>query len=181
MKSCNCPKSRCVILYCTCFNQGIGCCDTCKCKNCENPKGRRGGPAPAPTAPIIPQRRDPKYLLMLTVSPGRLGLTLSMVPNANEVDGGAEITHIDPACTFLGEVEVGDRVITVDGVPVTKLEDLVTGKERTRKFGILKKIKKPTFPLPTDRLPERKIMSDLLQWDRKNNRTVSIAGIRGAF
>lgn len=70
---------------------------------------------------------------MLTVSPGRLGLTLS-------IDGevGALITNIDPACTFRGQVGVGDRIMTVDGEKVYTLEDAKRGKDRVRKFGILK-------------------------------------------
>ena len=77
---------------------------------------------------------DPQYLLMLTVSPGRLGITLEI----KEEGEGAVIKAIDPACTFLGQVEVGDRILTVDGEIVTSLEDLTVNKDRLRKFGILK-------------------------------------------
>ena len=71
---------------------------------------------------------------MLTVSPGKLGLTLSVLPNGE----GAKIVAIDPACTFKGQVEVGDRIVTIDNKRVEKLEDLTVGKEKMRKFGIAK-------------------------------------------
>jgi hypothetical protein len=155
------------------------------------------------SAPLVP-------LLLLTVTPGRLGLTLSLI--LDDVVGGAEITRIAKECTFLKQVQVGDRILTIDGKPVTKLQDfLVTDKTRTRKFGILKKAdvatkiaenakvasssggdkgslatsttattpnncessestRKQTFAM--DRLSDRQMMSDLLQWDRKNNKAV---------
>ena len=108
--------------------QGImsstACHDNCKCKNCKNPKGVN------PTS-----KYDlPPTLIVLTVSPGKLGLTLSVLPNGE----GAKIVAIDPACTFKGRVEVGDRIVTIDGKRVEKLEDLTVGKEKMRKFGIAK-------------------------------------------
>ncbi len=130
--------------------------------------------AAAAAAASAQHRNDPKYLLMLTVSPGRLGLTLEMMKEEGE---GAIIKAIDPACTFLGQVEVGDRILTIDGEMVTKLEDLLVGKDRLRKFGILKKPRKPTFPIPTDRLKDRKKMADLIQHDKRKNIAVSLTGI----
>ena len=53
--------------------------------------------------------------------------------------GGAIITHIDPACTFLRQVEVGDQIITINWERVTCLQDVIMGKEKLRKFGVLKK------------------------------------------
>lgn len=35
-KSCNCPRSRCIKLYCECFQSGNYCSPQCCCKNCEN-------------------------------------------------------------------------------------------------------------------------------------------------
>ena len=37
--SCNCKKSKCLKKYCDCFQAGIMCGETCKCKDCENYKG----------------------------------------------------------------------------------------------------------------------------------------------
>mmetsp|Transcript_4390 Transcript_4390/g.7779 ORF Transcript_4390/g.7779 Transcript_4390/m.7779 type:complete len:694 (-) Transcript_4390:135-2216(-) len=70
---------------------------------------------------------------MITVPPGRLGLTLKIVP-----EGGAEITKINPACSLRGQVHIGDRIVTVDGDKVSTMEDVKVGKERARKFGIVK-------------------------------------------
>lgn len=47
-RACNCPKSRCIKLYCECFHRGLVCdVDKCTCKRCLNtteesgPKGKR--------------------------------------------------------------------------------------------------------------------------------------------
>ena len=70
---------------------------------------------------------------MITVPPGRLGLTLKIVP-----EGGAEITKINPACSLREQVHIGDRIVAVDGEKVITMEDVKVGKERARKFGIVK-------------------------------------------
>jgi len=75
--------------------------------------------------------------LLLTVSPGRLGLTIKVYKN--DPQNGAVITEIDPACTFKNQLEIGDRIVTIDGRKVTKIEDLSLNKDRLRKFGIVKK------------------------------------------
>lgn len=72
--------------------------------------------------------------MLLIVSPGRLGLTLKI----DKELGGATITEIDNACTFKGQLEVGDRIVTIDGVKVTKVADLQVNKDKIRKFGIAK-------------------------------------------
>ena len=77
-----------------------------------------------------------EQLFHLTVSPGRLGLTIAMNPN-----GGATITVIDPICTFSSKINVGDRIVTIDGKDVLTLEDIKNGKDRARTFGIMQKVK----------------------------------------
>lgn len=37
--SCNCKKSKCLKKYCDCFQAGIVCGESCKCKDCENYQG----------------------------------------------------------------------------------------------------------------------------------------------
>ena len=156
--TCSCPKSRCLTLYCICFSEGVACRNSCKCKFCANPKGVAVNIKPAPkeknknataatevaaaaidsTPTTVPtQVQQPKSLSMLTVTPGLLGITLSMI--SNDEFGGAEITRIDPECTFGSQVEVGDRVVTIDGESVTKLQDFLVAKDRERKLGILRK------------------------------------------
>jgi len=107
---------------------------------------------------------------MLTVSPGRLGITLEI----KEEGEGAVIKAIDPACTFLGQVEVGDRILTVDGEIVTSLEDLTVNKDRLRKFGILKAPRKPTFAVPTDKTKDRLRLAKLLQHDKRTNQVTQV-------
>jgi hypothetical protein len=86
---------------------------------------------------IPPQVQQLKSLRFITIRPGVLGLTLSMI---KDKFGGAEITRIDPVCTFRSQVEVGDRVITIDGVPVKRLKDFLMAKDGKHTFGILKKL-----------------------------------------
>jgi len=79
-------------------------------------------------------------LLTLTVSPGRLGLTLVAVQEG----GGVMITNIDPKCTFIDQVSVGDRIVTIDDKYVLSLEDAQRNKDKVRKFGIIKSGKPST-------------------------------------
>lgn len=44
---------------------------------------------------------------------------------------GAKITMIDDACPFKGQIEVGDRIVTIDGKRVTQVEDLIGDGERS--------------------------------------------------
>ncbi len=41
-KSCSCPRSRCIKLYCECFQDGRMCSDKCSCKKCKNTKEESG-------------------------------------------------------------------------------------------------------------------------------------------
>jgi len=77
-----------------------------------------------------------EQLFHLSVSPGRLGLTIAMNPS-----GGATITVIDPICTFSSKINVGDRIVTIDGKDVLTLENIKNGKDRARTFGIMQKVK----------------------------------------
>jgi hypothetical protein len=36
VKSCSCPRSRCIKLYCECFQEGRMCSGSCSCKKCKN-------------------------------------------------------------------------------------------------------------------------------------------------
>ena len=119
--------------------------------NCKNPEGVEGQVTLLSSmgSSVVP--KSSPSLLMLTASPGRLGLTLSMTLK-DEV-GGAVITNINPACKFLDQIEVGDRIFTIDGKRVISLNDVITGNERERQFGILK-LKKPVataamIPVPS--------------------------------
>lgn len=36
LKGCNCPKSKCLMKYCECFNHDIKCSPLCTCVDCHN-------------------------------------------------------------------------------------------------------------------------------------------------
>mmetsp|Transcript_15669 Transcript_15669/g.25752 ORF Transcript_15669/g.25752 Transcript_15669/m.25752 type:complete len:694 (-) Transcript_15669:60-2141(-) len=139
---CSCRKSQCIKLYCGCFDAGIDCAAECTCKKCKNnPKARLEADKAEAAAKKERQRKmdliaaaKEEATMLLIVSPGRLGLTLKI----DKVLGGATITEIDAACTFKGQLEVGDRIVTIDGVKVTKVSDLQVNKDKIRKFGIAK-------------------------------------------
>jgi hypothetical protein len=106
---CSCRKSKCIKLYCACYNAGIDCVDDCSCKKCKNnPKARREAIKAETEAKKVRERKmdlaaaaKEEATMLLFVSPGRLGLTLKM----DKVLGGAAITEIDPACTFKGKLD----------------------------------------------------------------------------
>jgi hypothetical protein len=139
---CSCRKSQCIKLYCGCFDAGIDCAAECTCKKCKNnPKARLEADKAEAAAKKERQRKldliaaaKEEATMLLIVSPGRLGLTLKI----DKVLGGATITEIDAACTFKGQLEVGDRIVTIDGIKVTKIADLQVNKDKIRKFGIAK-------------------------------------------
>mmetsp|Transcript_2790 Transcript_2790/g.4114 ORF Transcript_2790/g.4114 Transcript_2790/m.4114 type:complete len:1196 (+) Transcript_2790:84-3671(+) len=74
-------------------------------------------------------------MLLLTVSPGKLGLTVRV----DKVLGGCTITAIAPACKFKDRVEVGDRIVTIDGQKISKIADLQINNTKMRSFGVVKK------------------------------------------
>ena len=53
------------------------------------------------------------------VSPGKIGLTL----NINTIKGGASITRIDTECRLIGQVDVGDIIVSIDGTRITSIGD----------------------------------------------------------
>jgi hypothetical protein len=52
--------------------------------------------------------------------------------------GGATITGIDPKCSLFGQVEVGDRIITIDDQIISSNADFHINTNQTRKLGISK-------------------------------------------
>jgi hypothetical protein len=67
--------------------------------------------------------------LLLNISPGKLGLVIKPHPM-----GGEEIVKILPTCLFKDLVEIGWRIISVDGVPIITLDGGDTGRNRVMKF-----------------------------------------------
>lgn len=111
-------------------------------------------------------------ILLLTVSPGRLGLTLNV--NKNDPENGAVITAINPACTFKDQLEVGDRIVTIDGQKVTKIEDLHVNKDKLRKFGIVQKKNQGAAVAVGGRVVTRETTDN-------STPTLSVAAVRAAI
>lgn len=40
---CNCPKSKCLKLYCSCYSNGLPCTEACTCRECQNTVGLHEG------------------------------------------------------------------------------------------------------------------------------------------
>ena len=77
----------------------------------------------------------------IEVGPGQLGLTVKFMKSKE----GAVITGVRDTCSFKDNVKVGNRVVTMDGIRVSKLADLIGQDEPLRTIGIVR-----------DQLPESK-------------------------
>ena len=72
---------------------------------------------------------------VIDVPPGRLGLTLLI----DKILGGATISAMDADCPLLGQVDVGDRVLSIDDQLLTKAEDFGINSDKARKFKVAHK------------------------------------------
>ena len=84
----------------------------------------KGGTTPADPAPAAarqaPLLQAPRpRTIALTISPGRMGLTLRLLPGG----GGATVTRIDPSCAFGRSVRVGDVLLSINGRVLNRPED----------------------------------------------------------
>ena len=112
-----------------------------------------------------------EQLFHLSVSPGRLGLTIAMNPN-----GGATITVIDPICTFASKINVGDRIVTIDGKDVLTLDDIKNGKDRARTFGIMQKVKESDVSTTVQKGPkEMEIAAKMAKNSKETSLTAAAA------
>ena len=71
---------------------------------------------------------------VVTVSPGKLGVTLVMKQE------GAMIAAIKSTCAFSSLIEVGDRIVTIDGKLISGFADFTANPSRSRKLEIVKKV-----------------------------------------
>ena len=74
-------------------------------------------------------------MVTLPISSGRLGLTLQF----SKSHAGAIITAIDPACTFRDRIDVGYKLMTIDGVVINKKEEVIARRDGggVRMFGFV--------------------------------------------
>ncbi|KAL7454151.1 hypothetical protein ACHAWC_005782 [Mediolabrus comicus] len=69
---------------------------------------------------------------------------------------GALITAIDySSCTFANKVEIGDRLVLVDGTPITQISDLNVNNNKERVFGIVKQTTMTANTVITPKGPPR--------------------------
>lgn len=76
--------------------------------------------------------------IVISVPPGKIGLTLSIDRNS-----GATVTEIDDACKIKEKIQIGDRIVTIDGIQVTRGADFQVNSNKVRSFGIVKLVAAP--------------------------------------
>ena len=79
--------------------------------------------------------------------PGKLGFSVRV----NKEMGGARIVKVDKMCRVKDQVQVGDRLVTMNGINITKTSD-VHNSLKVRKFEIIRKksTKSPVASLPVE-------------------------------
>jgi len=73
---------------------------------------------------------------LLSIPPGRIGLTLQILD-----EGGAEILNVSSTSPLYEDVDVGDRIMTVDGEPINSdktVSMLLTATDRYRQIEVKK-------------------------------------------
>jgi hypothetical protein len=85
------------------------------------------------------KKREVGEAYYLQVPPGKLGLSVKFLHYTRSPQPGAVITAILETCAIKGQVEVGDRIVLINGYQaVTKLEDLSIGNDQVRIIGFVK-------------------------------------------
>ena len=94
---------------------------------------------------------DETAVKIITVNPGKLGLAVSFT-DAKEEFGGCVIKVIRPTCTFGNEVNVGEHIISMNEMLITKQDDLAFGSHLVRKMGVMYKVSKeqPEASIPEE-------------------------------
>ena len=57
------------------------------------------------------------------IAPGRLGLALEIMHDETTNQSSALIRNIFPQSTFVDKVQIGDRIISIDGNPINCIDD----------------------------------------------------------
>ncbi|KAL7459582.1 hypothetical protein ACHAWC_011671 [Mediolabrus comicus] len=79
---------------------------------------------------IVPKNNPFKTVL---VSPGKIGLALDV----DTINGGASITAVDTTCRLIGQVDVGDIIVSIDGRTITSIDDFQMNADKVRQFVIV--------------------------------------------
>jgi len=119
----------------------------CSIEGCKTRAKRKGGTCQKhdPNKPPDKRKKVRKnppgvvhypIIIPIKVSAGKLGLGIKFYSNQQ----GAVITTIHDTCSFKDQINVGDRIVNINGShAVTKLEDLSIGmNEPNRIIGIVK-------------------------------------------
>lgn len=96
---------------------------------------------------------DENEARVVDAPPGKLGFTIRI----DRELGGARIIKIDELCAMKDQIEVGDRIVAVDGKGITQTSDVIVNKDKVRRFVIVRKKNAdtsltPAVPLPTDQV-----------------------------
>ena len=111
------------------------------------PPKKETPPTAPPTAPTTTVTTTAaRKVITLTVSPGRLGLSLKLNKSTPQIGGtsttggatGAIIVDIHPACAFIDKIDIGDCIISIDGKEVNNLDDFKLNCDMVRVFDVVK-------------------------------------------
>jgi len=78
---------------------------------------------------------DDETKFFLDAPPGKLGFTIRPNPSL----GGVTIIKVNEVCAVKEQIEIGDRLVTVNGKEITQISDVSLNKDRLRKFKIVRK------------------------------------------
>ncbi|KAL7442230.1 hypothetical protein ACHAXM_008245 [Skeletonema potamos] len=112
---------------------------TGKRDNADVGDGNKLPDCPAKRARLLPATDEsPKVAedgtTFLHAPPGKLGFTVRMHPEL----GGASIVSINELCAVKEQIEVGDRLVSVDGREITRIADFSLNNNKVRKFKIIR-------------------------------------------
>ena len=100
-------------------------------------------------------------VITLTVSPGRLGLSLKLNKSSTTTTTtsttGAIIVDIHPACAFIDKIDIGDCIVSIDGRKVNNLDDFKANCDRVRVFDVVKGVNNT----------KEKMMKEEAKWVKK--------------
>mmetsp|Transcript_4032 Transcript_4032/g.9102 ORF Transcript_4032/g.9102 Transcript_4032/m.9102 type:complete len:316 (-) Transcript_4032:128-1075(-) len=100
----------------------------------------------AAAAAVATELSDIPDRVSVQAPPGRLGLAVQF---ANDKEG-AIVSAVHEACSFKNKVNVGDRIMMIDGNSLSRPEDLAIGMDKSRTVYIVAKPKRSDMILTRD-------------------------------